>query len=672
MATKTVQDLALESTPAGGDHVIIDDGTTTRKATVASVVSAGVDLSAVAEDILPDTDDVRSLGSATKMWQDVYVGPGSLYVNGQKVLEDSAGTIIVSADVNQNLDIKTTGTGDIGLTTAVGGKVEVGGTLEIAAGKNVTSSDGNAISFTNGLDLNGEAITNVAAGSLDAAALTGTLPAISGASLTGISIPTLDAPSITGTLSVDSGGTVSHTISNWSDDVTYVVTPTNCTIGAINSSGVFVVTHTSGTPSYTIVATTDSLGLADSSVVTKNIVLSVAMTAPSLNAPADSDDATAVTYTISSIDSNATKVIFDAQSSNFTYGSVGSGSGSKVGNTVEITGWSGTSVTVTLTYTTVATYSNRAKVQSTADAYTDSAYSSTDSIIISSSSISATGGTIYTTGGYKYHKFTSTGTFTVTSGGDMDILLVAGGGGGGTESGYELGAGGGAGNIAYQSVRAVSAGTYTATVGSGGVGGKCDYTMATNGSNTTLFSIVAIGGGRGGTNSGISSNKQGADGGSGGGGSGGGNNGGSGTTSSSDGATRYGNSGGDDNGSACWRGSGGGGAGASGGAGGSGSGQGGNGLNTWSSWATATSSGDGGYFAGGGTSICYNTGGSQSGGSGGGGAGDSSSGSGATSIMQGDANTGGGGGGGFVKSCSGSTYNGGHGGTGIIIVRYAV
>ena len=197
---------------------------------------------------------------------------------------------------------------------------------------------------------------------------------------------TLDAPSITGTLSVDSDGTVSHTISNWSDDVSYTITPTNCTVGAVNSSGVFVVTHTSGTPSYTIVATTDSLGLADSSVVTKNIVLSVAMTAPSLDAPADSDTATSVTYTISSINANATKVIFDTQSSNFTYGSVGSGSGSKVGNTVEITGWSGTSVTVTLTYTTVATYSNRAKVQSTADAYTDSAYSSSDSIIISASS----------------------------------------------------------------------------------------------------------------------------------------------------------------------------------------------------------------------------------------------------------------------------------------------
>jgi hypothetical protein len=99
------------------------------------------------------------------------------------------------------------------------------------------------------------------------------------------------------------------------------------------------------------------------------------------------NDSTAVTYTISSINANATKVIFDAQSSNFTYGSVGSGSGSKVGNTVEITGWTGTSVTVTLTYTTVATYSNRAKVTNSANAvYTDSAYSSTDSIVISASS----------------------------------------------------------------------------------------------------------------------------------------------------------------------------------------------------------------------------------------------------------------------------------------------
>jgi len=328
-----------------------------------------------------------------------------------------------------------------------------------------------------------------------ASSLTGALPAISGANLTGIlTAVTLDSPSISGTLSVDSGSNVTHTIGNWSEELNYTITPTNCTVGSINASGEFIVTHTSGVPSYTIKATTDNLGLDDSSLVTKNLVVKLTaptisspadtpvttnvvytvtstdsgddkiildmgtsnftyqsvdvgsgskvgntvevtgfttgnpaitvqftalgtyasvkakstniagtygdsnysssdsivcyeqLSAPSLNAPADSDDATAVTYTISSIDSNATKVIFDAQSSNFTYGSVGSGSGSKVGNTVEITGWSGTSVTVTLTYTTAATYTNRAKVTNTADAtYTDSAWSSSDSIIISAS-----------------------------------------------------------------------------------------------------------------------------------------------------------------------------------------------------------------------------------------------------------------------------------------------
>ena len=327
-----------------------------------------------------------------------------------------------------------------------------------------------------------------------ASSLTGALPAISGANLTGIlTAVTLDSPSISGTLSVDSGSNVTHTIGNWSEELNYTITPTNCTVGSINASGEFIVTHTSGVPSYTIKATTDNLGLDDSSLVTKNLVVKLTaptisspadtpvttnvvytvtstdsgddkiildmgtsnftyqsvdvgsgskvgntvevtgfttgnpaitvqftalgtyasvkakstniagtygdsnysssdsivcyeqLSAPSLNAPADSDDATAVTYTISSIDSNATKVIFDAQSSNFTYGSVGSGSGSKVGNTVEITGWSGTSVTVTLTYTTAATYSNRANVTSTSATYTDSAYSSSDSIIISAS-----------------------------------------------------------------------------------------------------------------------------------------------------------------------------------------------------------------------------------------------------------------------------------------------
>ena len=48
--------------------------------------------------------------------------------------------------------------------------------------------------------------------------------------------------------------------------------------------------------------------------------------------------------------------------------------------------------------------------------------------------VSATGGTTtdVTVGGtdYRIHEFTSDGTFTVTAGGDVDILLVGGGGSG--------------------------------------------------------------------------------------------------------------------------------------------------------------------------------------------------------------------------------------------------
>ena len=65
------------------------------------------------------------------------------------------------------------------------------------------------------------------ASTLDLSGKTVTLPA---AAVTAHAVtPTLDAPVITGTLSVLDSGTVTHTIANWSDDITYTITPTNCT-----------------------------------------------------------------------------------------------------------------------------------------------------------------------------------------------------------------------------------------------------------------------------------------------------------------------------------------------------------------------------------------------------------------------------------------------------------
>ena len=60
-------------------------------------------------NLVPSANNTYSLGSLGSVWKDVYVGPGSLYVNGQKVLEDNSGTIQVSADTNKNLSLLTSG-----------------------------------------------------------------------------------------------------------------------------------------------------------------------------------------------------------------------------------------------------------------------------------------------------------------------------------------------------------------------------------------------------------------------------------------------------------------------------------------------------------------------------------------------------------------------------------
>ena len=59
----------------------------------------------------------------------------------------------------------------------------------------------------------------------------------------------------------------------------------------------------------------------------------------------------------------------------------------------------------------------------------------------------AEGGTTTSLGGYRIHTFTTVGSnsFTVTKGGNVEVLVVAGGGGGGGNKG----GGGGAGGLIY-------------------------------------------------------------------------------------------------------------------------------------------------------------------------------------------------------------------------------
>ena len=142
-----------------------------------SVNDIGLDIEGISNikgDIIPTADKTYSLGSVTKAWKDVYIGPGSLYVNGKKIISDESDTINISTDINQNLKIKTTGTGslqfessgtsDITLTTTTG-NIELKGTVEMQAGKKILASDGNAIQFGNDIELDsGKNITVTGSG----------------------------------------------------------------------------------------------------------------------------------------------------------------------------------------------------------------------------------------------------------------------------------------------------------------------------------------------------------------------------------------------------------------------------------------------------------------------------------------------------------------------------
>ena len=239
---------------------------------------------------------------------------------------------------------------------------------------------------------------------------------------------------------------------------------------------------------------------------------------------------------------------------------------------------------------------------------------------------------------------------------NVTYLIVAGGGGGGSE----LAGGGGAGGYLTGST-AVSATSYTVTVGSGGAGGATGGGHAgANGSNSSVNfdsgTLTAIGGGGGGSDSSLTEVGK-----SGGSGGGGGGPQGTSNPAGGSGTAGQGNTGGKAAGVSgqAWSTGGGG-----GGAGGVGSdavangqaGNGGNGLSFNPGSGPVTYAGGGGGAADGrsGSTVV------GAGGTGGGGAGGRNA-----NGTAGTANTGGGGGGaGYTGEA------GGNGGSGVVIISY--
>jgi len=121
----------------------------------------------------------------------------------------------------------------------------------------------------------------------------------------------------------------------------------------------------------------------------------------------------------------------------------------------------------------------------------------------------ATGGTIYTQGGYRYHKFTSSGTFTVVKGSTtLEYLVVAGGGSGGNPNGfsgngqYTSSGGGGGGGVVNGSYSSrslqVQVGAGGSAFGTTSGGGSYLQTIPGN-PGVSVIIADALGGGYGAT-----------------------------------------------------------------------------------------------------------------------------------------------------------------------------
>lgn len=287
----------------------------------------------------------------------------------------------------------------------------------------------------------------------------------------------------------------------------------------------------------------------------------------------------------------------------------------------------------------------------------------------------ATGGNIVANDGtYWYHAFTSSGTFTPTKALTCDYVVIAGGGSGGAHN-----SGGGGGGGVRSTITATGGGgtlesplsliaqNYAVTIGAGGTG--VTDTVGVNGNNSIFATVTSTGGGGGGSQTTGTV-------GSGGSGGGGSINAAGGTRTASpvqgfNGGTGVGGSN---------SGAGGGGAGQVGSAAGGGGGAGGNGVQITTTGLFGASY----YWAGGGGGSAYSAGGGA-GGLGGAGGGHSSAGNGGSAggsgfsagsagsgSFNGDggsagSNTGSGGGG--ANRQSGTS---GAGGSGIVIVRYAM
>ena len=104
--TITVSSTDTEDDLSNNDTDDLSEGSTNQYFTDARVMTA---LETVSGHIIPSANVTYDLGSTTNMWRDAYIGPGSLYINGQQVLSSDTGEINLTTDPNENLNVQAGG-----------------------------------------------------------------------------------------------------------------------------------------------------------------------------------------------------------------------------------------------------------------------------------------------------------------------------------------------------------------------------------------------------------------------------------------------------------------------------------------------------------------------------------------------------------------------------------
>jgi hypothetical protein len=203
------------------------------------------------QSIVPSSSNTYDLGTAANPYRHIFVGPGSLYVNGKQVLTETSGTMTFTADLDQNMRITTTGTGLLQLGSSTTG-VNIDGTMQIAAGKRITSSDGVKVQFGDDVELNGNKVIGL-----------GTPTATSDAATKGYVDSTISAIS---TSTISQGNSNIAVVDNGTGSVT--VTVDGSTALTVDASGVVIAGNMTVNGTTTTV-NSNAISLADN-IITLN------------------------------------------------------------------------------------------------------------------------------------------------------------------------------------------------------------------------------------------------------------------------------------------------------------------------------------------------------------------------------------------------------------------